>query len=195
MNRQPSDFARFLKRRRSQLGLSQRAIDAHVELGGGWTSRLEKGDIIGPPGRKTCQKLAAILEMPPDDLWARAAPERLRLYDPDLWAWHRDRLDSPDTTRLHDGIYELADEIAAFDREFPDDESIAWAFTTLLTTLGALLSQGGSAPAAAHKVVAACRRLIELPLHIELRLLVLIADQIEFAVTTFIAGARQGRGQ
>ncbi len=182
-------FNRYIKRRRLQLGLSQRAIDAEMQLGTGWLSRLESGDIHGPPSRAACAVLARVLQLDADELWSRAAPERLRAYDEDLLTWHVEQLERASGSEPHELLADLAD----LDHALPGT-AVADALAHLLTTLASFAGEEDEDGNRVRRFAAALGRLTALPIDTELELLDALASQIEVTARALEAGARQGRG-
>lgn len=182
-------FNRYIKRRRLQLGLSQRAIDAEVQLGTGWLSRVESGEIHGPPSRAACEVLARVLQLDADDLWSRAAPERLRAYDEDLLTWHVEQLEHAWGSEPH----ELLTDLANLDQALPGT-SVGDAVEHLLTTLASFAGDEDEDGKRVRRFAAALGRLTDLPIETELELLDAVASQIEVTARALEAGARQGRG-
>ena len=79
MDQRTNSFGRYLRERRVQMGLSQRALAQSLRVDFSYVSKLENGR-EDPPSEDTLHRLATILAVPDDRLLAMAGklPAELR---------------------------------------------------------------------------------------------------------------------
>jgi len=70
-------FGEYLKRRRKEADLTQEDLARSLKVSNTYIHQLETGKIDAPTERR-CRQLAAVLNVPPGDIWAMAKEERLK---------------------------------------------------------------------------------------------------------------------
>lgn len=84
-------FKEHLSQWRQDAGLTQGEVEARIEKGKGYISKLESGH-LGPPGKEACQQLAAALGQSGRKVWEAAANDRLRGFDQELIEFIREEV-------------------------------------------------------------------------------------------------------
>jgi transcriptional regulator with XRE-family HTH domain len=130
-------FGSWVRELRERIGVKQSEVEDHLNKGRGFMNRLESG--ATPPDRSTCDILADALGVDPDELWERAAPERLRGLDEDLADWHREKLKAASEFVLAPFEQALIEGIRA---QLPDEKERAAA----VLLVGSIVLNAGSKP-------------------------------------------------
>lgn len=97
MVHQSMTFGEWIRRARTAKSLARAAVDDRladlVGVASGYTASIEHGR-VKPPERRICEAFAEVLGLDPAEAWDRAAWERLGAFDPELAAWHAERVHS-----------------------------------------------------------------------------------------------------